>query len=95
MEVFTPPPSRIFDLILSFPLLEDLTLVTNKALADNTDSPDGLPTGDYPSTPPMTGSLTVIQQQGMEPLAPWLLSFPGRVHFRKLDLALFREEDLS
>ena len=85
-EMPTPPSSQIFDLILSFPLLEDLTVITSEALADNTDGPDGLPTAVYPSTSPMTGSLTLFQQRGMKPLAPWLLSLPGGIHFKKLTL---------
>ena len=85
--------SQIFDLILLFPLLEDLTVSTHGALTDS-DGPDGLPTTDHPSTPPMTGSLRFIQEKEGMSLARRLLSLPGGIHFRKLTLRLSCEEDL-
>ena len=52
------PPSRILNLILSFPALEDLTLVCGGAPIDSDDGPDEPPTAIQPSNPPtLTGSL--------------------------------------
>jgi len=86
---------RIFDLILLFPLLEDLTVVTRQDVGyDRDEDPNGPPTTALPSTPPMTGSLHLSQGAGMGPLARRLLSLPGGIHFWKLTLTLIREEDL-
>ena len=46
----TLPPSKIFNLILSFPLLEDLALI---GVGPPTDSPDGLPTAIQPQNLPV------------------------------------------
>jgi len=87
--------SRIFDFTLSFPLLEDLTMVTRyKPLADNMDSSDGLPTVARPSIPPMTGSLELFQWGGIKPITRRLLSISGGIHFRKLIVTWHCEEDL-
>ena len=89
MKVRTPPSLRIFDLILSFPLLKDLIVFTTDK------DPDEPLTTALSSTPPMTGSLLVFQGTGIEPLARQLLSLPGGIHFRRLTLKSLREEDLS
>jgi hypothetical protein len=90
------PSSQIVDLILSLPLLEDLTVhvITDyEASIDNNDSSDGLSTIIQPSSPPMfTGTLELFLQGGMKPIARGLLSLPGGIHFRKLTLTLFHEE---
>ena len=91
------PSSRIFNLALSFPLLEDLTVI---ALYDgafgNKDNVDGLSAAVQPSNPPIfTGSLELIIKRGMELIVRRLLSLPGGIHFRKLALGWFREEDIS
>ena len=92
-EVPTLPSLPIFDLILSFPLLEDLTLVTYQVEgADN--NPDGPPDTALPPTPPMTGSLHIFQGTGIGPFARRLLSLPGDIHFWELALTLVCEEDL-
>ena len=62
--------SRIANLMFSFPLLEDLTVITGySASADDSDDPD-------------------------EAHRRRLLSLPGGVHFRRLVLGLYLEEDL-
>lgn len=66
-------------------------MVTDRAFAGD----DGLPTTVHPSAPPMTGSLTLFQQEGVKPLARLLLSLPGGVRFQRLGLTLISEEDLS
>ena len=91
------PPPRVFNLILSFPLLEDLTILgTYWELADaDDDSSDRLSTA--PSSPPLfTGSLVFhTGVGGLEPFTHWLLSLPGGIHFRKLTLTCFLEEHPS
>jgi hypothetical protein len=90
---------HIFNLILSFPLLEDLAVsiaVYNEPLTDNDDGPDLLPTLARPPSPPMfTGSLNLLLWGGMNHIIRWLLSLPGGIHFRKLIWTWFREEDFS
>ena len=44
LECTTIPPSQMADLILSLPLLEDLTVVALDIPIDDDDVPDGLPT---------------------------------------------------
>ena len=90
------PPSRIFDFILSSPLLEDLNLVGYRTLVDDDDDSDGPPAFVQPSNPPvLTGSLNLCLKNGVEPVASRLLSIPGGIHFRKLTLTWHREEDVS
>jgi hypothetical protein len=77
--------SQIFDLTLSFPLLEDLTVVTYGEATDSGNGSNELPTVALPSSPPIfTGSLELWAQGGMKPIANRLLSLPGGIHFRKL-----------
>jgi len=65
-------------------------VVTNNAVIDNSDGPDG---PVHLSSPPMTGSLTLFQQEGMNPLGRRLLSLPGGIHFRNVALTLNCRED--
>jgi len=89
------PSSQIFDLVLSFPLLEDLTVITSYDVPiDDEDCPDELRTITQPSNPPMfTGSLE-LSRGGMEPIARRLLSLSSGIHFRRLSLMQFHEEDI-
>jgi hypothetical protein len=89
------PLPQIFDLILSFPLLEDLTVMTshNTSTADGSGS-DWLPTTIQTSTPPMlTGSLMLYMLGGIELAVRRLLSLPGGIHFWKLGLPWVYDED--
>ena len=90
-EFRLPPTSRIFNLAISFPLLEDLTV--------NNDFE--LPTYDgngyivhLPSRPVFTGSLGLFMWGGMKPIACRLLSLSSGIHFRKLSLRWTCAEDL-
>ena len=86
------PSSQIFNLILSFPLLEDL-IVTARRVIENSD---GLSAAVQPSNPPIfTGSLELFTKTGTELFARQLLSSPGGIHFRKLMLTWFCDGDLS
>ena len=95
VEIPVIPSSQIFDLILSFPLLDDLTVVTYTSLADDKDSLDLPRIAPLPSTPPMTGSLSLSLRERLKPLARQLLSLPGGIHFEKINLKLIFEEDIS
>ena len=97
--VFTDlPPPRVFNLILSFPLLEDLAVFTSHGIsADDDNGSDGLSTVVHPSSPPaFTGSFELLLgERGMKPFTHWLLSLPGGIHFRKLTLTWIHEEEIS
>jgi hypothetical protein len=92
-------PSRISNLIISFPLLEDLAVIIyREALVDNGDDSgeDGMSTATQPSSPPIfTGSLELHLEGGMEPFARRLLFRQGGIHFRELTLTWVHDEDLS
>ena len=97
MAVPALPSSRIFNLIHSFPLLEDLAVIIREPPAGNGDGSgeDGTPTATQPSSPPVfTGSLELYLSRGMEPFTRQLVSLPGGIHFRKLIVTLVREGDL-
>jgi hypothetical protein len=87
------PRPWLFNLIFSFPLIEDLALTTH----DNYDGSGGeTPIATQPSIQPMfTGSLELYLKGGMEPFAGRLLSLLGGIHFRKLDLTWLHDKDLS
>ena len=92
------PSSRIlFDLILSFPLLEDLAVMIFGAPIDGGDDSeeDEMLTAVQPSSPRMfTGTLELHMFEGVEPFARRLMSLPGGTHFRKLAMVWFYEETL-
>ena len=84
------PSSRIFDLILSFPLLEDLTM-SNRGSAGVDEDVTFL----QPSNPPaLTGSLQLVAP-GMAPIANQLLSLQGGIRFRRFTSTWDRGEDVS
>jgi len=88
---FTPfNPSRVLNFIISFPLLESLSVTTHSEIVVGTE----LSTTIQPQSLPMfTGSLEVSMKGGMKPIARRLLSLSGGIHFRELALKWFREED--
>ena len=86
---------QTFDLILSFPLLEDLTISTYGTQPDEDGGPDRSPAVTQPSnSPTFTGSLE-LSRGGIRSLAPQLLSLPGGIHFQKLTLTSHGEWDIS
>ena len=88
------PSSPIFDLILSFPLLEDLTVHTHRAETNDGDGPDGFPTTIRPPNPPMfTGSLE-LAIPGVTSITRQLVSLPSGIHFRKFTVTWDREADI-
>jgi len=88
VDFTTLPTRKIFNLILSFPLLEDLSVSTYfEALRDDDGGSGRLPTAVQPPNPPMfTGSLHLSMRRGMGPVASRLLSFSGGIRFRRLTL---------
>jgi len=89
------PPSRIFNFILSSPLLEDLTVARYGTSVDNSDDSNGPPIPFQPSNPPVfTGSLKLSLESGMKPIVDRLLSMSGGIHFRKLVLTWYCVDDL-
>ena len=92
------PPSQILNLALSFPLLEDLAvIIRDKMPAGNNDgSEEGeMPTATrLPTLPMFTGSLELSLKKEMEPITRRLLSLPGGIHFRRLNLTCFSEGDI-
>jgi len=89
------PLSQIFNLILSFPLLEDLSVIACDPPIDSGHDFDGQPTVVYPSNPPtFTGSLELFLVVGVNHIARQLLSLPGGLHFQKLTLRWKYKEDL-
>jgi hypothetical protein len=88
-------PSQIVNLILSFPLLEDLAMNTSFGTLtdDGNDSNRQLTATQPPSPPVFTGSLRLRVLGAMEPITRQLLSLPSGIHFRRLALMWFEETD--
>ena len=84
------PTSKFLDLIFSFPLLEDLTVMVEAESEGNPPT-----TAQLSNPPPFTGSLELRHRGGIKPVAHRLLSLPSGIHFRKLTLGWFGEEHLS
>ena len=92
------PTSQLIDLVLSFPLLEDLDVhvTTSDGMStDNDGGPDRPLTAVQPSSsPPFSGCLELYMKGGMQPVTHQLLSPPIGIHFRRLALAWYHEGDL-
>jgi hypothetical protein len=96
LRVYIPgiPPSQIFNLILSFPLLEDLAVIIHCGMSIDNEV-DEMPTAAPPPTPStFTGSLELSLQRGMKVITRRLLSLQSGIHFRRLTLTCFSGEDL-
>jgi len=91
----TPSP-RLFDLVLSFPLLEDLSVINhNHVEIDEDYGPNELPTAAQLSNPTaFTGSFNLVTT-GLAPIARQLLSLPSGIHFRKFTLTWEFVGDIS
>jgi len=88
MVYYPIPRSRIFNLICSLPLLEDLGLSEITRYQNKYSGIDFQPS----ASPPLTGTLS-LSTFGMEPTVGRLLDLPGGLHFRKLVLRLFSKEN--
>jgi hypothetical protein len=90
------PASWIFNLILSFPLLEDLSVFVHDNRSGDDAGADEMPTAQSSTPRVLTGSLNLcVLGGGIGPFTRRLLSLPGGIHFRKLSWTWFREEGLS
>ena len=93
---------HLFNLVLSFPLLEDLAVgahgvwtVDNVVWVHNESDSDELSTVIQPQiSPAFTGSLA-LSPGGMEYVSRGLLSLPGGIHFRKLTMRWYYEDGPS
>ena len=84
--------TKLFDLIHSFPLLEDLSVVAYFYLWTD---PVGASTIVQPqSLPKLTGSLKLNMCPGIKPIAHLLLSLPGGINFRRLTCTWYHDEDI-
>ena len=92
------PFPHFFDLILSFPLLEDLTVIDcshdEESIDNGGDTSDGLSTVVRPANlPTFAGSLKLLMRNGMGPIVHRLLPLPSGIHFRKLTVGWECDED--
>ena len=96
LDFDAPPFPPTFDLILSFPLLEDLAINFHDEddIYDG-DGSDEVPTVIQPSNPPtFTGSLELATPGLMVSIIPQLLSQPSGIHFRRFAVRWNREADI-
>ena len=90
-----PSPSRVFDFICSFPLLEDLSVDACERFA-NPDGSDGQQTPvQIPNPPKFSGLLELSLAGGLNPFICRFLSLPSDLHFRILTLTCVNEGDIS
>ena len=96
IHLITFPSSPIFNLICSFPTLENLHVEVCKRLTDRVDGFDVQQSPVQTLNPPaFSGSLKLQVKGGWNPLIHPLLSLPSGIHFRSLCLALNDEKDVS
>jgi len=89
------PYPQIFNLVHSSPLLEDFALFgLSPSSSDGGDIP-GQQAAIPLSSPAFTGCLELHIRRGMGNPARRLLDMPGGLHFRKLALSWFQEDDLQ
>ena len=89
-----PFPYSIFNFIFSFPLLEDLSLISYISL--HRDDTDEQPATARPSSSPkFTGYLALDIWEEIDLVASQLLSLPGGLHFRELKLQFRRRDEVS
>jgi len=88
------PCPQLFDLVLSSPLLEDLTLTGHDDSFGNEDESHGLQTVLPSTSPPLTGSLDLNIFGGMGNTVRQLLDLPNGLHFRSLAFSWHCEADL-
>ena len=86
--------SQTFDLIRSFPLLEDLSTYIDVDDPTENYGFDKQPAITQPS-PAFTGSLELFSPIGTDPFVPRLLALPNGLRFRNLDLTWYRDGDPS
>ena len=94
---FSCSPCSIFNLIYSFPLLEDLSLALFFSLYHPADFNEQPAIPQPHSSPPFTGllNLSVHVPEGMKSITRWLLLLPSGLRFRDVRLRLGCDEDVS
>jgi hypothetical protein len=83
----TPSFSQIFKLICSLPLLEDLKMVGSRPC-----DTDDLNNFQPPTSPPLTGSLSLFLPRGTGHVIRRLLELPNGIHFREFKGRWFQDE---
>ena len=83
------PCEQVFNLIQSFPLLEDLVLIGH-----NVSSVDGGGLDIPPTSPAFTGTLVLQLYEGIANIVPRLLNLPNGLRFRTLNSWWHNEESL-
>jgi len=79
--------SEIFDLVCSFPLLEDLSIICPGIIEDDR--------GNIPLTSPrFTGCLDLDIDRGVRPVVRQLLELPSGLHFSKISMT-YDDEDVE
>ena len=86
------PCSELFNLVLSFPLLEDLTLSGHES-SDQDGDPHGSQNINPATSPLFTGTLDLSIPGRIGHTSRWLLDLPNGLHFRELVFPWFHEED--
>jgi hypothetical protein len=91
---FLPGPTRIIDLIRSFPLLENLTLIGLglDIYDDERDGPHSVVPS--PASPKLTGTLKLFIYGGVAVALRQLIELPNGVHFRSIELSWCEEKDI-
>ena len=88
--------ARVFDIIYSSPFLEDLDLFGDGDVIDwepDSESDETQVVNPPSASPVFTGSLQLFLPTGMTGTARRLLNLPNGLHFRKLKLRWFEEEN--
>ena len=75
---------EVLDLICSFPLLEDLALMSLQRGSDTWNTPS--------TSPKLTGSLDLSLFEGTHSAICRLVSLPGGLHFTKISIACLKED---
>ena len=90
------PSRKLFTLVLSSPLLEDLTVKgTYAGRSGNHADPHELGTAILSTPPPLTGTLGLDIAGGMEDTVRTLLDLPNGPHFQKLRFWRARNQDVQ
>ena len=79
------PSSEVFNLICSFPSLEDLSLMS---IGDRETDTSALP----PISPKFTGALYLVMNRGIRLDVSRLLSLPGGLHFTRILVGCLEED---